>query len=98
MTMYTREKGVFSIVTDNTNPELTEYVIKLAQSYTDLEIQKTKCGYACSDHASWYKAGYSSAFPFETPFGDHNPNIHTANDVISKLDLEHGKPQLKSDL
>lgn len=32
------------------------------QSTVDIPAVKTKCGYACSDHASFGKAGYQSAF------------------------------------
>lgn len=28
---------------------------------------KTQCGYACSDHASFGKAGYQSAFAYVSP-------------------------------
>ena len=42
-----------------------------------------KCGYACSDHASWHKAGFPSAFPYEAVTGNDNPNIHSPNDKTS---------------
>lgn len=42
-----------------------------------------KCGYGCSDHASWHAQGYPASMPFEAKFGDMNHNIHTARDTIS---------------
>lgn len=50
----------------------------------------SKCGYGCSDHASWTKAGYRACFPFESAFGEDNPYIHTPSDTWDKLNLEHG--------
>jgi len=43
----------------------------------------------CSDHASWTKAGYPSSHPFEALEGNENPSIHTPNDVLDKLQMEH---------
>jgi len=73
------------IITDFTNPDLNAFVRILVQTYTTLKLGNYQCGYACSDHASWNRTGFRSAFPFETPFGS-NPSIHSANDVISILD------------
>jgi leucyl aminopeptidase len=37
----------------------------------------------------WFKAGYNAAFTFESPFNDHSPYIHTANDEVVHIDFEH---------
>jgi leucyl aminopeptidase len=50
---------------------------------------ETKCGYACSDHASASKAGYPSAFVIESEFSDSDPHIHSTDDSISYLSFEH---------
>lgn len=42
----------------------------------------TKCGYACSDHASWSNIGVPSAFAIESTFEDSNHRIHSTNDVF----------------
>lgn len=42
-----------------------------------------QCGYACSDHASWYKYGYPSTMPFEAVTGNDNPVIHSSSDTVS---------------
>jgi bacterial leucyl aminopeptidase len=41
---------------------LTEFNKKLVDTYLDIPWVGTKCGYACSDHASFSKAGYPSSF------------------------------------
>ncbi len=43
----------------------------------------------CSDHASWNKAGYPAAMPFEALFSDSNPYIHTGDDTVEHIDFEH---------
>lgn len=50
---------------------------------------ETKCGYACSDHASASKAGYPSAFVIESEFKDSDQHIHTSDDLIKYLDFDH---------
>lgn len=42
-----------------------------------------------SDHASWTRAGYASCHPFESQPSDSNRNIHTPEDTLDKLTLEH---------
>jgi len=49
------------------------------------------CGYACSDHASWTRAGYRSSFPFEQEMSFTNRAIHTVNDKIDLLSPAHAK-------
>jgi len=50
---------------------------------------ETKCGYACSDHASASKAGYPSAFVIESAFENTLKVIHTAQDTIEKINFDH---------
>lgn len=42
-----------------------------------------KCGYGCSDHASWNAQGYPASMPFEARKDDMNHNIHTARDTLN---------------
>lgn len=72
---------------DYVSPELTAFVGTLTTTYSGLKWEPSTCGYACSDHASWYKVGVPSSFPFESKFGTHNPNIHTADDVLAKMSI-----------
>jgi len=91
MTGYTPpgKTPVVGLIFDFVNLTLTEYVSKLIDAYANIGWEQSKCGYGCSDHASWTRFGYPSAFPFETRFSDLNPNIHTDRDTLDKLDLEH---------
>lgn len=52
-------------------------------------MQYSKCGYACSDHATWYQNGYNSAIAFETEMNKYDPYIHTPNDTMSQVSLSH---------
>jgi len=76
----TREE--IGIITDFTDPSLTEFNKKLVDAYLDIPYVETKCGYACSDHASWGKAGYPSSFSIESSFENSNQHIHSGNDRI----------------
>ena len=77
------------VMDDYTNPKLTQFVVNLMQTYLNLPVQHSECGYACSDHASWYQAGYATVLPAETAYEDTNPDIHSAHDTIDKLSSEH---------
>jgi len=77
--------ATLGVVSDFTDLALNNFVKILIDTYTVVTWTNTVCGYACSDHASWNRAGYRSSFPFETAFGSHNPYIHTANDVLANL-------------
>lgn len=57
--------------------------------YCDIPWVETKCGYACSDHASASKAGYPSAFVIESAFEDSDPHIHSTEDLIKYLSFDH---------
>jgi len=93
MTGYIRPGTVPTIgtITDFTNPALTTFIRALVTEYTSTRWQNTQCGYACSDHGSWFRAGYPASFAFEGAFANSNPYIHTVNDVSSQLDFEHAK-------
>jgi len=80
---------VINVITDFTSPVLNEFIRKLVTAYTTTPIANGVCGYACSDHASWNKAGYNACFPFEAGSGNTNPYIHTINDVESRLNFIH---------
>jgi leucyl aminopeptidase len=77
-------------MTDFTNPELTAFSQKLMDTYVKAKWSTDKCGYACSDHASWTKAGYFSVMPFEATMSTDNKDIHSSRDLISKIDFKHG--------
>lgn len=78
-------------VTDYTHPWLQEYHRQLVSTYLpDVTVIDFRCGYGCSDHASWYNKGYASFAPFEADMDSMNNLIHTAKDVInSNSNFEH---------
>lgn len=91
MTMYPGDRPHINLISDYTDASLTTFIEKLAKAYVPaVAVSRSPCGYACSDHASWNKAGYPSAFPFEADMGQENPDIHTTADTVDKLDSTHG--------
>ncbi|EIE75733.1 hypothetical protein G6F46_005995 [Rhizopus delemar] len=86
-----KEKEVIGIVTDHVDEKLTEFLKTLVDNYADIPYSLTECGYACSDHASWRKLGFPSAFTIESDFDNSNPYIHGTNDVIENLSFDHMK-------
>ncbi|KAG0167349.1 pH-response regulator protein palA/rim20 [Apophysomyces sp. BC1015] len=92
MTGYIGSKGeVIGVVTDHVDEKLTDFLQALVRQYADIPAALTKCGYACSDHASWREEGFRSAFTIESEFEESNQNIHTADDTIDKLSFDHMK-------
>lgn len=91
MTGFKSPKDAHSIylINDFVDQNLTMYLKKLIDTYIKVSVGFTKCGYACSDHASWHKADFPSAFPFEASFENDNKTIHTGNDKIDLLNLPH---------
>ncbi|KAJ2347668.1 hypothetical protein GGF43_004705, partial [Coemansia sp. RSA 2618] len=77
------------IVTDYTESGASNLVRQLVGAYTDLPTVDFKCGYACSDHASWHDIGVRSALPFESQYIDYNSNIHSPNDSFDTVDFDH---------
>ena len=65
------------VITDFVDPGLTEFIKEVITDYCGIPYVLTKCGYACSDHASASKAGYPSAFVIESDFKYSDSKIHT---------------------
>lgn len=84
MTNYKGSASDIWIYTDYTDSLQNDFLAKLVAAYQPgITVGYSRCGYACSDHASWQAQGYPSSFPFETLDGDDNPYIHTANDTYA---------------
>jgi len=80
MTAYTdQDTRPVKVLTDFVDAELTAFSKKLITEYTSLTWRDSTCGYGCSDHASWNRAGYPSSTTFEPVT---NPRIHTATDDL----------------
>ncbi|EWC44118.1 hypothetical protein DRE_07175 [Drechslerella stenobrocha 248] len=77
------------VITDFVDPDLTAFIKKVVSTYCDIPYVETKCGYACSDHASASKAGYQSAFVIESSFDYSDDKIHTTEDKIEYLSFDH---------
>ncbi|MCJ1283204.1 Leucine aminopeptidase 1 [Xylographa opegraphella] len=88
-TLEAGEKESVGVITDYVDPGLTEFIKKVITEYCDIPYVLTKCGYACSDHASASKAGYPSAFVIESDFKYSDKKIHTTEDKIEYLSFDH---------
>ncbi|KAF3941352.1 hypothetical protein ABW19_dt0204198 [Dactylella cylindrospora] len=77
------------VITDYVDPGLTSFIKKVITAYCDIPYVETKCGYACSDHASASKNGYQSAFVIESSFENSDDKIHTTEDKIEYLSFDH---------
>jgi leucyl aminopeptidase len=85
-------KGVGTIgnVTDFTTGWLRDLLVEMNTHYIKARLIDDKCGYACSDHASWYQKGYSTLMPFESDTNSMNNRIHTKDDRMSPaMSLRH---------
>lgn len=84
MTAYKGSAQDLWIYTDYTHAGQNQFVADLAATYLpELTVGYDRCGYGCSDHASWTAAGYPASFPFESADATYNRSIHTANDTIA---------------
>lgn len=83
------------LIKDYVNEDLTTFLETLINTYVKKPVHYTQCGYACSDHASWYNAGFSSCMPSESSFEHYNPHIHTSEDKMDYLSLDHMKDMAK---
>ena len=79
------------MMTDFTNAAQNAFLGKLIDEYLQLSWGYDKCGYGCSDHASWHSVGYPASIPFEAKKSDMNRAIHTSRDTIglSRGNAEH---------
>ncbi|KAK1749518.1 leucine aminopeptidase 1 [Echria macrotheca] len=77
------------VIVDYVDPNLTEFIKKVIVEYCTIPFVETKCGYACSDHASASKAGYPSAFVIESAFEYSDNHIHSTDDLIKYLSFDH---------
>jgi len=80
MTAYTpNSQTPAKVLYDFTNTELAAFTATVLEEYTSLSWRTHTCGYGCSDHASYDRAGYPSSSIFEP---QTNPQIHTATDDL----------------
>lgn len=85
MTNYKGSADDIYLYDDYTDAAQNDFLRRLIVTYQpSLRIGTSRCGYGCSDHASWHRYGYAASFPFEARFGQHNPYIHSTNDTLEK--------------
>ncbi|MBU2574764.1 MAG: M20/M25/M40 family metallo-hydrolase [Elusimicrobia bacterium] len=85
MTNYKGSAEDIYFISDNTSADQNAFLGKLIAAYTDYTWSTTRCGYGCSDHASWTRNGFASSLPFEAKFSECSPNIHTVNDTLAQM-------------
>ncbi len=79
------------MMADYTNGAQNEFLGKLIDEYVKVPWGYSRCGYGCSDHASWTAAGYPASIPFESTMEDINRKIHTPQDTLQSAggDAKH---------
>ncbi|KAJ7280340.1 Zn-dependent exopeptidase [Mycena rebaudengoi] len=86
MTAYSKpgSTAVIALEADYIDAGLNTWLKTLIPLHSKLPVvMDTKCGYACSDHASWFEYGYPTSMPFEAVTGNDNPVIHSTGDTTS---------------
>lgn len=86
MTAFQGDATDIWIYTDYTSAPQNAFVADLAAVYLPtLTVGYDRCGYGCSDHASWFNAGYPVSFPFEASDTTYNFALHTTQDTTAKF-------------
>ncbi|KAJ5788444.1 hypothetical protein N7457_003434 [Penicillium paradoxum] len=83
------EQESVGVIIDYVDQGLTSFIKEVITTYCDVPYVETKCGYACSDHASASRYGYPSAFVIESKFENSDKKIHTTEDKIEYLSFDH---------
>ncbi len=86
MTNFKGSDWDIALMQDYTNNEQNAFIGKLIDSYLPgLKWGYDKCGYGCSDHASWHLQGFPASIPFEAKKNDMNHRIHTNKDNLENM-------------
>ncbi|KAF8528894.1 peptidase [Hysterangium stoloniferum] len=86
----TREE--VGVIVDYVDLDLTRLIEKMIDTYLDIPYVEITCGYACSDHGSWGKAGYRGSSVAESAYKNTNQHIHSGSDRIDispEFSFEH---------
>jgi leucyl aminopeptidase len=84
MTNYHGSDRDIWIIDDFTSPAQNAFLVRLIEAYVGATWGHDVCGYACSDHASWHRAGVPASMPFEARSRDRNQAIHTRHDTLER--------------
>lgn len=82
MTNYQGSEKDIWLMKDFTNAAQNTFLTQLIDTYVGATWGLDACGYACSDHAPWYRAGVPASMPFESRMKQRNMAIHTARDTL----------------
>jgi len=82
MTNYQGSDRDIWLIDDHTDRAQNTFLTQLIEAYTGATWGVDRCGYACSDHASWTRAGIPASMPFESRFRQSNREIHTIRDTL----------------
>lgn len=94
MTNFKGSEWDIVLMSDFTNASQNAFLGSLLDKYfPQISWGYDKCGYGCSDHASWHNRGFPASMPFESKMRDNNPNIHTSRDTLERMsqDASHAK-------
>lgn len=83
-----KDKTVW-LIDDYVDTQLTQFTADLLTHYVGVPVAYTHCGYACSDHANWTFAGYRATYPSATTLDNDNPYVHSSEDKLDIVNLEH---------
>lgn len=84
MTNYQGSSKDIWLIRDYTSANQNAFLVSLIEAYVGATWGWDACGYACSDHASWHRAGVPASMPFEARFRESNQAIHTAKDTLAR--------------
>jgi leucyl aminopeptidase len=82
MTNYQGSDRDIWLINDHTDAAQNAFLGRLIDAYVGATWGYDACGYACSDHASWHRAGIPASMPFESRADQRNKKIHTADDTL----------------
>jgi len=89
MVGYDQVEQVVGVITDYTDAASNVLIRSLTDEYLNITWSNTLCGYACSDHASWDRAGYAATHPYEATIRGGSPYLHTTSDTLSRMSVPH---------
>lgn len=84
-----RKDPTLWLMRDYVNKDLNLFLEKLITTYVKKPFKYTACGYACSDHATWTQNGFAASIAAEAAFENTNPSMHSSQDTMEKLSLDH---------
>jgi leucyl aminopeptidase len=88
MTNYQGSDKDIWLMKDFTSAAQNTFLERLIDTYVGATWGLDACGYACSDHASWTRAGVPASMPFESRMRQRNKHIHTGKDTLAQSNGE----------